>query len=143
MWAATFREYGGPEVMRWEQLDDPACGRDDVLIRVRACGRQPQRPRLAGRQLPLAVRDAVGAGRGVRRDGGRGRPRRRAESPWATRSPPTSSTPAGRCAACARWRPDLCERFTVFGTDRWGGYAELVPVPARAVIAAARRAATS
>ena len=40
----------------------------------------------------------------------------------------------GRCAACVRWRPDLCERFTVFGTDRWGGYAELVPVPARAVI---------
>jgi NADPH:quinone reductase-like Zn-dependent oxidoreductase len=40
----------------------------------------------------------------------------------------------GTCAACGRWRPDLCERFVVFGTDRWGGYAELVAVPARAVI---------
>ena len=38
------------------------------------------------------------------------------------------------CRACARWRQDLCERFTVYGTDRWGGYAELVQVPARAVI---------
>jgi NADPH:quinone reductase-like Zn-dependent oxidoreductase len=40
----------------------------------------------------------------------------------------------GRCAACARWRPDLCERFVVFGTDRHGGYAERVAVPARAII---------
>ena len=40
----------------------------------------------------------------------------------------------GRCAACASWRPDLCERFVVFGTDRHGGYAERVSVPARAVI---------
>ena len=40
----------------------------------------------------------------------------------------------GRCAACGRWRSDLCERFVVFGTDRWGGYAELVSVPARAVL---------
>ena len=36
--AATFREYGGPEVMRWEQLDDPACDRDEVIMRVQACG---------------------------------------------------------------------------------------------------------
>ncbi len=40
----------------------------------------------------------------------------------------------GKCAACGRWRQDLCERFTVYGTDRWGGYAELVQVPARAII---------
>jgi NADPH:quinone reductase-like Zn-dependent oxidoreductase len=40
----------------------------------------------------------------------------------------------GRCPACAGWRPDLCERFTVFGTDCWGGYAELVRVPARALV---------
>src|SRR5215510_4854722 len=38
MHAATFREYGGPEVMRWEQLDDPDCGGDEVIMRVRACG---------------------------------------------------------------------------------------------------------
>jgi NADPH:quinone reductase-like Zn-dependent oxidoreductase len=40
----------------------------------------------------------------------------------------------GRCSACTRWREDLCERLVVFGTDRWGGYAELALVPARAVI---------
>ena len=36
--AATFREYGGPEVMRWEEVDDPVPGPDEVLIEVRACG---------------------------------------------------------------------------------------------------------
>ena len=25
LFAATFREYGGPEVMRWEEIDEPAC----------------------------------------------------------------------------------------------------------------------
>ncbi len=40
----------------------------------------------------------------------------------------------GRCDACTRWREDLCPNFTVFGTDCWGGYGELVRVPARAVI---------
>ena len=38
MRAATFREHGGPEVMLWEELEDPACGRDEVVIRVQACG---------------------------------------------------------------------------------------------------------
>jgi len=40
----------------------------------------------------------------------------------------------GQCARCMSWQEDLCERFTVFGTDCWGGYAELVRVPARAII---------
>jgi NADPH:quinone reductase-like Zn-dependent oxidoreductase len=40
----------------------------------------------------------------------------------------------GRCGRCARWRPDLCEAFEVFGTTRWGGYGELVCVPAEVVV---------
>ncbi len=40
----------------------------------------------------------------------------------------------GRCTRCARWRPDLCERLQIFGTTRWGGYGELVSVPARVVL---------
>jgi NADPH:quinone reductase-like Zn-dependent oxidoreductase len=40
----------------------------------------------------------------------------------------------GECERCTSWRQDLCERFTVLGTDAWGGYAERVCVPERAVI---------
>src|SRR6478752_1300435 len=38
LFAATFREYGGPEKMLWEELDDPVCAADDVVIDVHACG---------------------------------------------------------------------------------------------------------
>ena len=38
MLAATFREYGGPEVMVWEELPDPVPAPDEVLIEVHACG---------------------------------------------------------------------------------------------------------
>jgi NADPH:quinone reductase-like Zn-dependent oxidoreductase len=40
----------------------------------------------------------------------------------------------GHCAQCARWRPDLCAGFEIFGTTRWGGYGELVCVPAEVVV---------
>ena len=40
----------------------------------------------------------------------------------------------GRCRQCARWRPDLCESLEIFGTTRWGGYGQLVSVPARVAV---------
>ena len=133
MWAATFREYGGPEVMRWEQLDDPACGDDDVLVRVRACGvnHSDLDSRAGSSRWPFTMPWVLGAEfagtvaavgcdvRGI------------AEGDPVTAYQQFS---CGTCSACGRWRQDLCERFTVYGTDRWGGYAELVQVPARAVI---------
>src|SRR6476659_9708540 len=122
MRAATFREYGGPEVMRWEQLDDPACGRDEVIVRARACGlnHSDLDSRAGSSRWPFTMPWVVGAEVAGIADG----------------DPVTAyqQFACGTCAACGRWRPDLCERFVVFGTDRWGGYAELVAVPARAVI---------
>jgi NADPH:quinone reductase-like Zn-dependent oxidoreductase len=40
----------------------------------------------------------------------------------------------GTCERCQNWRPDLCPDLTIFGTGCWGGYAEFVMVPERAVI---------
>lgn len=37
MKAMTYSEYGGPEVISIEELEDPVPGDDEVLIRVRAC----------------------------------------------------------------------------------------------------------
>jgi NADPH:quinone reductase-like Zn-dependent oxidoreductase len=133
MRAATFREYGGPEVMRWEQLDDPACGRDEVIVRVRACGlnHSDLDSRAGSSRWPFTMPWVLGAefagsvvAVGAEVEG------------IADGDPVTAyqQFACGTCAACGRWRPDLCERFVVFGTDRWGGYAELVAVPARTVI---------
>jgi NADPH:quinone reductase-like Zn-dependent oxidoreductase len=130
MRAATFREYGGPEVMRWEQLDDPVCDRDEVIVRVRACGlnHSDLDSRAGSSRWPFTMPWVLGAefaGSVV------------AEVEGIADGDPVTAYQqfaCGTCAACGRWRPDLCERFVVFGTDRWGGYAELVAVPARAVI---------
>jgi NADPH:quinone reductase-like Zn-dependent oxidoreductase len=133
VFAATFREYGGPDVMRWEQLDDPSPAAGEVLVRVLACGlnhsdldsragtsRWPfTMPWVLGAEFAGTVADVGDDVDGV-----------------VVGDPVTAfqQYACGSCPACERWRPDLCERFVVFGTDRWGGYAELVAVPARALI---------
>jgi NADPH:quinone reductase-like Zn-dependent oxidoreductase len=134
MLAATFREYGGPEVMRWEQIDDPVPGPDEVLIEVRACGlnHSDLDSRAGTSRWPFAFPHVLGAefaGR-IARLG--------SEVEGYTVGQPVTALQqyaCGRCPACMSWRGDLCPRFTVFGTDCWGGYAELVRVPARALVA--------
>jgi NADPH:quinone reductase-like Zn-dependent oxidoreductase len=133
MYAATFREYGGPEVMRWEQIEDPVPGPDEVLIEVHACGlnHSDLDSRAGTSRWPFTFPHVLGAefagfvaqlGREV--------------DECAVGQPVTAlqQYACGRCPACVSWRPDLCHRFTVFGTDCWGGYGELVRVPARALI---------
>jgi NADPH:quinone reductase-like Zn-dependent oxidoreductase len=119
--------------MRWEEIDDPRCGPDDVLVAVQACGvnHSDLDSRAGTSRWPFTMPWVLGAefagtvveiGNGV--DG------------IATGDPVTAyqQFACGNCASCISWQEDLCERFTVFGTDCWGGYAELVRVPARAVI---------
>jgi NADPH:quinone reductase-like Zn-dependent oxidoreductase len=133
VFAATFREYGSPEVMRWEEVDDPPCGTDDVLVDVRACGlnHSDLDSRAGTSRWSFTLPWVLGAefagtvvGMGTNVDG------------VALGDPVTAyqQYACGRCASCTRWRADLCEQLTVFGTDCWGGYAELVRVPARAII---------
>jgi NADPH:quinone reductase-like Zn-dependent oxidoreductase len=119
--------------MLWEELDDPVCADGDVIIDVRACGlnhsdldsragtsRWPfPLPWILGAEFAGVVSEVGADVTGV------------AVGDLVTAF---QQYACGFCAACARWRPDLCERFVVFGTDRPGGYAERVAVPARAVI---------
>jgi len=131
--AAAFREYGGPEVLRWEELADPVPAADEVVVAVRACGlnHSDLDSRAGTSRWPFPLPWVLGAefagtvaAIGVEVEG---------ISPG---DPVTAyqQYACGACPACSRWRQDLCERFVVFGTDRWGGYAELAVVPARAVI---------
>jgi NADPH:quinone reductase-like Zn-dependent oxidoreductase len=133
MHAAAFREYGGPGVLRWEELADPVPAADEVIVEVRACGlnHSDLDSRAGTSRWPFPLPWVLGAefagtvaAVGVEVEG---------ISPG---DPVTAyqQYACGRCPACSRWRQDLCERFVVFGTDRWGGYAELAVVPARAVI---------
>jgi NADPH:quinone reductase-like Zn-dependent oxidoreductase len=119
--------------MLWEEVDEPPCAADDVIIDVHACGlnHSDLDSRAGTSRWPFALPWILGAEFAgiVARVGSE------VEGiALGDRVTAFQQYACGRCAACARWRPDLCERFVVFGTDRHGGYAERVSVPARAVI---------
>jgi NADPH:quinone reductase-like Zn-dependent oxidoreductase len=134
MFAATFREYGGPEVMRWEELEDPEPGVDEALIKVSACGlnHSDLDSRAGTSRWSFEFPHVLGA----EFAGPIAQLGREVEG-YAVGQPVTAlqQYACGRCTACLSWRADLCTHFTVFGTDCWGGYAELVKVPARALVA--------
>lgn len=133
MRAAAFFEYGPAEVLRYAGVPDPAVGPEDVLVRVRACGvnhsdldsragtsRWPFKlPMVLGAEFAGTV---VAAGAEV------------ASVRAGDLVTALQQYSCGRCERCAGWRPDLCRAFHIFGTTRWGGYGELVSVPARAVL---------
>jgi NADPH:quinone reductase-like Zn-dependent oxidoreductase len=133
MKAAAFFEYGPAEAMRYADIPDPETGPGDVLVQVHACGvnhsdldsragtsRWPfELPMVLGAEFAGAVVE-VGDQCGSIQPGD-----------LVTALQQYS---CGRCAQCARWRPDLCESFEIFGTTRWGGYGELVSVPAEVVV---------
>jgi NADPH:quinone reductase-like Zn-dependent oxidoreductase len=133
MLAAAFWEHGGPEAIRWAEVPDPALGAGDVLIEVQACGvnHSDLDSRAGTSRWPFTFPWVLGAEfAGVVRDVG-------VEVDGVEHGQPVTvlqQYACGNCEACGRWRPDLCGNFTVFGTDCWGGYAELVRAPARAVI---------
>jgi NADPH2:quinone reductase len=122
--AALLREFGGPDVLTWDRVPDPECGVDDIVIEVRACGVNHcdldsragvsrwtlGLPMVLGGEVAGVVAE-VGAGvRGLR--------------------------PGDPVAALQHWaRPD--GSLVQIGIDCWGGYAEYVAVPARAVVALA------
>ena len=119
--------------MLWEELDDPVCADDDVIVDVRACGlnHSDLDSRAGTSRWPFPLPWILGAEfAGFASQVGR------AVTTVSVGDPVTAfqQYACGRCAACANWRPDLCEHFVVFGTDRPGGYAERVSVPARAVL---------
>jgi NADPH:quinone reductase-like Zn-dependent oxidoreductase len=119
--------------MEWEEVEDPRCGPDEVLVDVRACGvnHSDLDSRAGTSRWPFTMLWVLGAEfAGPVAEVG-------ADVEGIAVGDPVSAYQqfaCGSCACCTSWREDLCQRFTVFGTDCWGGYAELVRVPARAII---------
>ena len=133
MKAAAFYEYGQAEAMQYADIPDPEIGPGDVLVQVQACGvNHSDLDSRAGTsrwlfELPMVLgAEFAGTVVGV---GDHGSPIRPGDRVTAFQQ-----YSCGRCARCARWRPDLCEALEIFGTTRWGGYGELVCVPAEVVV---------
>jgi NADPH:quinone reductase-like Zn-dependent oxidoreductase len=131
MKAIVVREFGGPEVLRYEDVPTPTPGPGEVLVRVGAVSvnrtldlmvRQDGNRRGVALPLVLGVDptgDVVEVGPGV--DGVR----------VGARVGARASVPCGACATCRSTNGRGCPTPRMVGVHRWGGYAEYVVVPAQ------------
>ena len=128
MKAVRFHEFGGPEVLLFEDVPDPEPLPGEALIRVRAAAinhvdldvragisRMPiPLPHVPG--LEFAGEVAAVRGGGNIKEGDR---------VWAP-----YTMPCRRCEFCLTGRDNSCDDRDTFGLTRQGGYAELVAAPA-------------
>ncbi len=132
MKAVRFHAHGGPEVLRYEDMPEPAAGPGEVLVRVRACALNHldlwERRGLEHVRIPMphvsgsdVAGDVVTSGVSDLRVGQR-----------VMLQPGMS---CGRCAECLSGRDNECAAYEVLGyRNHPGGYAELVKVPVQNVV---------
>src|SRR5579883_857125 len=128
MKAAVIHEFGGPEVLRYEQVPDPRPRKDQVLVRVKACAMNHLdlwvRKGLPGVPLPHIlgsdISGEVGEYISAFRPG-----QRVLVAPMHF---------CNRCEQCVAGRQNLCLEFTVLGSRVDGGNCELLAVPPERVI---------
>lgn len=131
MKAVRFHQFGGPEVLQYEDIPEPELRKDEVLVRVKACALNHLdlwvRRGLRGINLPHipgsdVSGDVVAVGDYVRafREGQR-----------VLLAPMTF---CHRCSYCVSGRQNLCPEFSVLGSREDGGNRELINVPAANVI---------
>ena len=133
MKAVRFHEYGGPEVLHYEDAPDPIRGSEEVLIRVKACalnrldvwGRMgPPRvkvnlPHISGSDISGVVEEL---------------PAGEKELQKGAEVIVSPGVGCGRCEKCLSGRDNQCRHYVIIGSEFDGGYAELVSVPRRNVI---------
>lgn len=127
MKAIRFHEYGGPEVLRYEDAPEPEIGPGEALVRVRACALNHldlwQRKGLRRVTLPMPhISGADIAGEVVAIDG--------SDIPPGRRVMVQPGLSCGRCAACLSGQDNRCAQYDLLGYRSLpGGYAEYVKVP--------------
>lgn len=137
MKAVVFHEHGGPEVLRYEDIDVPEPGPGEVLVRVGAAtvNRGPdQMVRAGGFGIPgftlphVSGADAAGEvtalGEGVE------------DFAVGDRVVVYPILWDGTCDFClAGAGENYCRNWRLVGVHTWGGYADYVKVPARNLVA--------
>jgi NADPH:quinone reductase-like Zn-dependent oxidoreductase len=131
MKAVRIHKFGGPEVLRYEDVPDPKPRKDQVLIRVKACALNHLdlwvRKGIPGVSLPHVLGsdiagEVVESGEYVK---GFNAGQRVLLAPMHF---------CNRCVRCTSGRQNLCPEFTCLGNAVDGGNCELMAVPAVNVI---------
>ncbi|HTZ84840.1 MAG TPA: zinc-binding dehydrogenase [Candidatus Acidoferrales bacterium] len=131
MKAVRIHQFGGPDVLQYEDIPGPQLRKDQVLVRVKACALNHLdlwvRKGLPGVNLPhILGSDIAGeiaeVGEYVT---GFSTGQRVIVAPMHY---------CGHCAKCVAGLQNQCREFTVLGNGVDGGNCELVAVPARNVI---------
>jgi NADPH:quinone reductase-like Zn-dependent oxidoreductase len=133
MKAVRFHEYGGPEVLKLDEIPDLVPGPGEVVVQVKAVGLNhvDVDMRNGTSRLPLELPHTLGfeaggdiaaVGEGVEGF---------AEGDRVT---PLYQVACRHCAACLAGRQQHCENLEMLGVTRAGGYAEQLLVPADAVV---------
>jgi NADPH:quinone reductase-like Zn-dependent oxidoreductase len=132
MLAAQFSEFGGPDVVRIEEVEVPEPGPGEVRLLVGAAALnhldlwvrrglpvQTTMPHIGGSDVAGVV-DALGAGADSEPHARTG-----------ARVVVNPSISCGACEWCARGEDPLCTSYRILGEHTQGGFAEYVVVPAR------------
>ena len=131
MKAVRIHEFGGPEVLRYEDAPDPKPRKDQVLVRVKACAMNHLdiwvRKGIPGVKLPHILGSDI-AGEIVEL------------GEYVTGFAPGQRVLlapmhfCNHCVQCVSGRQNLCQEFTCLGNAVDGGDCELIAVPAVIVI---------
>ena len=126
MKAVSIHEFGGPEVLKYEDAADPVLRKDYVLVRVRACALNHLdiwvRKGLPGVKLPHILGsdiagEVVDAGEYI------------SDIKPGTRVLLAPMVFCNHCEQCTTGRHSLCREFAVLGNSVDGGNCELIAVP--------------
>jgi len=131
MKAIRFHEFGGPEVLKYEDVPDPEPRKDQVLIKVKACALNHLdlfiRKGLPGVKLPHIngsdiSGDIAEVGEYI------------TDLKAGQRVLLAPHCFCGVCAACSRGEQNFCPQYTVLGYLNDGGNAEYIAAPRVSVL---------
>ncbi len=131
MKAVRIHEFGGPEVLKYEDVPDPELRKDQVLIRIRACALNHLdlfvREGLPGVKLPHILGsdiagEVVECGEYI------------TDVKPGTRVLLSPMLFCNHCELCMNGQQNFCRQFAVLGNNAEGGNCELIAVPRANVI---------
>jgi NADPH:quinone reductase-like Zn-dependent oxidoreductase len=133
MKAIRYHEFGGVEVLRYEDVPEPEIGDNEVLVRVKAVSLNHSDLRLRAGKSPRPVDlphvggidiagDVVKVGNNVM------------NVKVGTRVVIDPAVRCGKCKFCQIGESNLCVATKVVGVNLYGGFAEYVKVPAANVV---------